>query len=605
MTVQDQLAIAQNSYCVVDRITSIAERNPDQIAVVMGDQSMTYEELNKASNRLANEIVENGCGVGDIVGIVIERSVQMVVAILAVMKSGAAYAAIDSEYPPERVAQMCAAIPMSLILTTEKGLGMRPPFGAPRLHLDRQSDRINSRSDSFVRPIVSPDDLVYVVFTSGSTGTPKATAVHQAGWANLMQWFIAEFGIGAKDRNLIISSFSFDITQRAIVMPLLVGGQLHLCPFPTIDADALLSLIERAEITLINCAPSAFYPLAENANSAAAGRLRWLFLGGEPINAARIRGWAESDTTRTGVVNVYGTAECSDVSTFHVLKDYDRYISSSVPAGLPIFNTSILLLNEDGSETPAGETGEIVIGGVGVGKGYINDPSSTEKKFILDPNNPEKTVYRTGDRGRWLENIGLIFDGRVDYQVKIRGNRVDLGEVEALLRKDVRIRDAVALRHVTSRGDEVLLAFVLLHALPGDGEDLAVELRRAMSRRAPGFLVPSEFEFLTEFPLNPNGKVDRKALSNAIGSGRRDTTELNGLTAVEAKISDVFCRILGVRHVGRDDIFFDLGGYSALVTEALAEINNELDSAISIYDFLSGPTVRELAQHVPTANIAE
>ncbi|MDT8999693.1 non-ribosomal peptide synthetase [Paucibacter sp. APW11] len=583
---------------MIGRIVDIARTYPNAPAVSMAGRTLSYADLDSASSRLANAIVARGIGVGDLVGIAVERSVELIIAILGVLKTGAAYAAIDPEYPPERVAQMCAAVDMALVLTTEKGLGTRPPFGAPRLHLDRDRERIAAFADTFELPELSPNDLVYVVFTSGSTGTPKAAAVHQAGWMNLMSWFVDEFKISPQDRALIVSSFSFDITQRAIVMPLLAGGQLHLCPFPTIDAAAVLDQIRRDEISLLNCAPSAFYPLAESPERAAAGRLRCLFLGGEPINAARLQAWAEASTTTTRVANVYGTAECSDVSTFHVLSDYKRYIEQGVPAGHVITNTRVHLLDDSGRPVSPGEVGEIVIAGVGVGKGYVNDLAATRRKFIADPEVPDQIAYRSGDLGRWLPDVGLVFEGRADHQVKIRGNRVDLGDVESLLRQDVRLRDAVAVK-LEAGNAETLAAMLLVDGLPADAEMLAAEVRKALARRAPVFMIPTHIEFVTAFPLNPNGKVDRPTIVKAferVASVQGAVEEKH--TSTEQEIARIFSSILNVSSVGLDDNFFDLGGYSMLVTEALAEINSNLDAGVTIYDFLTGPTVRALAERI-------
>lgn len=600
MTVQYPLSFDPTA-TVIDRIIDVARSRPDEPAIVMAGRTLTYGQLDRASSRVAHAITARGVDVGDIVGIVVERSIEMIIAIVAVLKTGAAYAAIDPEYPPERVAQMCAAIQMALILTTENGLGNRPPFGAPRLHLDRDRALIETFPDNFSRPSTTPDDIVYVVFTSGSTGAPKATAVHQAGWTNLMRWFLAEFEIGLQDRCLIISSFSFDITQRAIVMPLLAGGQLHLSPFPAIDVESILAQIRDDGITLMNSAPSSFYPMAESSNSAAAGGLRWLFLGGEPINAARLRTWAEAPTTRARIANVYGTAECSDVSSFHVLADYTRYVVHGVPAGRPISNTRILILGEDSAPVAEGKSGEIVIGGIGVGRGYINDPMTTARKFVADPEVPGATLYRSGDVGRWLPDFGLVFEGRTDHQVKIRGNRVDLGDVETLLRQDIRLRDAVALKSEAGRS-ETLAAVLLVDALPTDATTFAAEIRKAMARRAPAFMVPSHVEFFTTLPLNPNGKVDRQAIAAGMRPPLVAEDSASALSPMEKDIAQVFCRILGIAHVGRDDNFFDLGGYSVLVTEALAEINSSLDTAITIYDFLSGPSVGALVECVMAAS---
>lgn len=593
--VQQPTMLDADKQWVVQRIAVAARTHADSIAVVMGPISITYRELDRHSNRLANELVARGIGRGSLVGIAVERSIGLIVSVLAVLKCGAAYAAIDPAYPTDRVTAMCSAIPLSLVITTEQGLGMRPPFGAPRLHLDRDKAGIDARPDRFELVEAGPDDLVYVVFTSGSTGVPKAAAVHQAGWANLMQWFVSEFDLDASDRNLIVSSFSFDITQRSIVMPLLVGGQLHLFDGHAIDSEGVASVIHAQNITLMNCAPSAFYPLCESGSGLERlASLRWLFLGGEPISASRIRAWADAPQTRTRVANVYGTAECSDVSSFHILTNYEDYVAQGVPAGMPIANTEILLLDEAGTPVPEGEIGEIMITGIGVGKGYINDPVMTAARFLQDRRDPTMQTYRTGDLGRWSPAVGLQFIGRADNQVKIRGNRVDLGDVETSLRQDVRIRDAIAVKQVAATGTERLAAFLLLEEPCSDDGEIVEDIRKAMARRVPGFMVPSLMRVIDAFPLNPNGKVDRKQVEKLSLSDSVPVPD-EEMSREEATIAEIFRQILDVGHIGRDSNFFDLGGYSALVTEALSEINNHFDSAVTIYDFLNGPTVGNLA----------
>lgn len=596
MNYHDQIDADQRTMWIIERIVAVARAQPDEVAVVKGSERLTYGELDSFSSKLANEMVSRRVGTGDLVGIAIERSLNLIVAIVAVLKTGAAYVAIDPEYPEERVAQMCSAVPLAMILTTQGGLGTRPPFGAPRLLLDLDRALIEAHSADFAIPPLAANDLVYVVYTSGSTGVPKATAVHQEGWANLMAWFVSEFALNATDRNLIISSFSFDITQRSIVLPLLVGGQLHLLDGYAIDCELIHSTIESQGITLMNCAPSAFYPVVEKVSDFTCLKsLRWLFLGGEAINAARIRAWADASSTRTIVVNVYGAAECSDVSSFYALRKYQRYATEGVPAGRPIFKTTITLVNEAGEPVPAGEIGEIVISGAGVGKGYINDPELTMKRFIPDPFGGSGTAYLTGDLGRWVDKDCLIFVGRTDSQVKIRGNRVDLGDVESLLRQDVRVRDAVAAKRTLSDGSDVLVAFILTEPSTPITELFVADIRKAMGRRAPPFMVPSLIDVLDAFPLNPNGKVDRAMIATRPIMGNSTATYHYALAPHEQVIADIFKKILNVDVIARDDNFFDMGGYSALVTEALSEINYRFDSAITIYDFLTGPSVAALS----------
>ncbi len=268
----------------------------------------------------------------------------------------------------------------------------------------------------------SPGNLCYVIFTSGSTGKPKAAAVLHRGWVNLVTWFVREFAVSVADKVLVISSFSFDITQRSIAMPLICGGQLHLFASNHYDPARILRTIAEQRVTRLNCAPSTFYPLVENPTPTtfeSLQSLKTVFLGGEPIAASRMRQWAEAAATE--LANVYGAAECSDVSSFYRLNDYERYVRNSVPIGKPIANSQVYLLDDTLEPVEIGAIGEICIGGVGVGKGYINDAELTAEKFVRNPfsEEPDARLYRTGDLARFAADRNLELVGRVDHQIKI------------------------------------------------------------------------------------------------------------------------------------------------------------------------------------------
>src|SRR4029077_10390137 len=306
--------------------------------------------------------------------------------------------------------------------------------------------------------------LCYVIFTSGSTGKPKAAAVFHRGWVNLVTWFVREFAVGTADKVLVISSFSFDITQRSIAMPLICGGQLHLFASNHYDPVRISRTIAEQQVTRLNCAPSTFYPLVENPTRTTFDSLQSLktvFLGGEPIAASRLRQWAEASATE--LANVYGAAECSDVSSFYRLNDYERYVGNSVPIGKPIANSQVYLLDDALKPVEIGAIGEICIGGAGVGKGYINDAELTAEKFVPNrfSDEPGARLYRTGDLARFAPDWNLELVGRVDHQIKIRGFRVHLGDIETNLRHCPGVRDAVVLRKEFAPNDNRLVAYVV------------------------------------------------------------------------------------------------------------------------------------------------
>jgi amino acid adenylation domain-containing protein len=502
--------------CIHHLFEEQAARRPDAVALVYREQTLSYRELNRRANQLARFLRRAGVGSDALIGISMHRSVELVVAVLGVLKAGGTYVALDPTYPKQRLATMFEDIDLRMLLTQNRLLFSLPSHHARVVCIDSQWPAIARESGENLEIAVSPRDLAYVIFTSGSTGKPKAAAVFQRGWTNLVHWFATEFKIGAADRVLVISSFSFDITQRSIVMPLITGGELHLLGSDSFDPALVCNTIAGKKITLMNCAPSMFYLLVEDADRASLEKLRplrVLFLGGEAIAASRLKHWAQAPDCATEVANVYGIAECTDVSSFYRLSDYDRYVASSVPIGKPIFNTQIYVLDETLAPVAFGEVGEICIAGDGVGKGYINDPALTARKFVHNPfsADPEARLYRTGDLGRLLPDGNLEFAGRVDHQVKIQGLRIDLGDIEAALRQHPMVREAVVMTREYGAGDHRLVAYVVPRE-QRSADEMIGGLRSFLKERLPQYMVPAEFIILAEMPLNPNGKIDRPAL---------------------------------------------------------------------------------------------
>jgi amino acid adenylation domain-containing protein len=585
------------------RFEAQVEADPDRLALVCGGESLAYRQLNRRANRLAHYLRGKGVGPSSLVGICMHRSVEMIVALLGVLKAGGAYVPLDPAYPRQRLAAMVGDIELKVLLTTDELATDLPESAATVVRVDLEARDIESESQENPELDLPPETLAYAIFTSGSTGRAKAAAVHQAGWANLLDWFGSEFEIGPEDRVLVISSFSFDITQRSIAMPLVVGGELHLLDSRLYDPGLIRKTIAREEITLLNCAPSTFYPLVEcgREERALLRGARVVFLGGEPISASRLRDWAESPDCAAEVANVYGVAECSDVSSFHRLRDYDRYVKASVPAGKPIFETEIHLLDEDLMPVAPGERGEICIAGAGVGKGYVNDTELTLEKFVVNPlrSRFDSLLYRTGDLGRLAPDGALELIGRVDHQVKIRGNRIDLGDVESGLRAHPSVREAVVVSKAFETGDVRLLAYVVFDdPAASEEEEAIVALREAARELLPGYMVPSRFVPIEELPLNPNGKVDRIALTEREVEVALESPDTAARSPREEVVARTFAEVLDMERVGIHDNFFDLGGDSYLVTILLGRLDANLGARISIFDFVSKPSVAEVMELV-------
>jgi amino acid adenylation domain-containing protein len=443
-----------------------------------------------------------------------------------------------------------------------------------------------------------------VIFTSGSTGRPKPTAVYHRGWTNLLHWFVTEFGVTTTDKTLVISSISFDITQRAMAIPLISGGELHLVASDYYEPELILKTIATEQITVLNCAPSTFYPLVETtpAKSYQSLRsLRCLFLGGEAISASRVKPWATSADCKAQIANVYGAAECSDVSSFYRLYDYDRYVETSVPIGKPIYNSQVYLVDQNLKQVPIGVTGEICLAGDGVGKGYLTDPFLTAEKFLKNPfaKSPDEYFYRTGDLGRYLPDGNLEFNGRIDHQVKVRGQRIELGDIEAALRQHAEVKEAVVVDALYAPGDQRLIAYVVPNQKEylTSANGLIDSLRTTLATKLPQYMIPNEFMLLEEMPLSPNGKIDRSVLPAPVrvSSGNGSNSEL---TTTEQAIAELYAKLLGSTNVSATSNFFDLGGHSLLVTQILAQITQTLQIQLEPPDFYRDPTVGGIARHI-------
>lgn len=588
--------------CMHELFEQRASETPNAIAVVCGSQQLTYQEVNWKANQLANYLRKLGTGPDSLVGVSMYRSLEMIIGILGTLKAGAAYVPLDPAYPQKRLASMMEDVDLRVLLTTHDMLTVLPENKVKKICLDSDWSQIAGENGDNLPAMASVKNLCYVIFTSGSTGKAKAAAVFHGGWTNLMHWFVTEFNVTFADKVLVISSFSFDITQRSIAMPLIVGAQLHLLASKHYDPALILQTISTQGITRMNCAPSTFYPLVENSKDASKLRsLRTLFLGGEAISASRIREWAESRECSTEVANVYGAAECSDVSTFYVLKNYGKYVETSVPIGKPIFNTQVYLLDESLNPVAFGLPGEICIAGDGVGYGYINDSTLTEQKFVANPFSvgTSTRLYRTGDLGKFSSDGNLEFIGRVDHQVKLRGFRIDLGDIESNLRQHKEVKEAVALSKNFSDQDQRLVAFVVPRHHGGSRDQTGSQLRSFLKERLPEYMVPNDVVMIEEMPLNPNGKIDRNVLleMNILGLGTKAGPE-EPRTPDESDLATIFANVLKLERVGIIDNFFDLGGHSYLVTETLGRVADHFHVSLSIFDFLANPRVTDLLKRI-------
>ncbi|MEU0333642.1 amino acid adenylation domain-containing protein [Streptomyces sp. NPDC006193] len=498
---------------------SHAAGHPERLALTCGAERLTYGELNGRANRVAHYLASIGITRGSVVGVCVDRSGDLVATVLGVLKAGAAYVPLDPSYPPERLRLMVSQLPqMDVVVAGGDTLalvagaaGTVVDIGDPALGLADLP-----ATDPDVR--IDPEDLCYVVFTSGSTGTPKATAVRHEGWYNLLNWLTLEYGLDHESGNLLVSSFGFDISQRSLMTPLFTGAPLHLLPSRSFDVSLAYRLIGELGVRTLHCAPSTLYLLVERETAQGTEvltGLRYVFIGGEPMSATRVARWATREGNRCLLLHQYGVAECTDVASSHRMVDYGSYAEGPMPAGPPVYNTEIHILDEDLREVPDGEVGEICVSGISVGAGYLNAGPEAAARFVtVRRDGADVRLYRTGDQGYTTPSGELVVVGRLDHQVKIRGMRIDLGDVEHAVRRHQDVRDVVVVP-AGSGQDTRLVALVIPS---GDRFDERA-LRRDLLGTLPRNMVPQQFTALDSFPLNPNGKVDRKALASRLQSG--------------------------------------------------------------------------------------
>ncbi|MFD3940244.1 amino acid adenylation domain-containing protein [Streptomyces sp. NPDC058611] len=491
-----------------------ARQHPDRTALTCADERLTFAELNTRANRFAHHLIALGAGRGSVIGVCLDRTPDLLVAILGTMKAGAAYVPLDPTYPAERLQLMVSQldeIKFNVASADTRDL----IAGAPGelILLDGLAGQLEAQPATDPVVDLSNDDLCYVVFTSGSTGTPKATAVRHEGWYNLLEWLRVEYGLDESASGLTVSSFGFDISQRGLMAPLFCGAALHLLPSRSFDPGMAYRLIETHGVRQLHCAPSTLYVLVDHEQALgtdALTRVGHVFIGGEPLTVARVEEWAAQEGNHCVLLHQYGVAECTDVATSHALADYARYHGAATPVGEPVYNTEIRLLDDELNEVADGETGEICISGLSVSAGYLNASPADSQRFteLLDGDAPVR-IYRTGDRGYVTPDGELVVVGRVDQQVKIRGMRMDLGDVEHGVRSHAHVEDAVVVAVPDASGELRLVGFVL----PASGAIDTRALYRDLLATLPRNMVPQEFKVLNAFPVNPNGKTDRRALA--------------------------------------------------------------------------------------------
>lgn len=567
--------VSRNDVALHQLIEAQVEKSPEQAALFFEGRTLTYRELNSRANQLAHQLRHAGVKPNTFVGISMERSLEMVVSLLAILKAGGAYVPLDPTYPQGRLAYMIQDARVPVLLTQSHLREHLRVADVTIITVDPDWKVEIAEPKSNLVSTTLPDHLIYMIYTSGSTGSPKGAGVYHRGFMNLLQWYMQEFSLTAQDRVLVCSSFSFDLTQKNIFAPLVAGATLSILGPGHYSPDAIVRVIREQKITFLNCTPSAFYPLPDNAEKEAflpLVSLKYVILGGEPISIARLWQWITSPHCQAEIVNTYGPTECTDVVAYHRLQEHDCRQETAIPLGKPINNVQMLILDKHLQLLPVGAVGELYIAGESLGAGYLNDPHYTKDCFIANPFNTiiGDRLYKTGDLASYLPDGTLKFVGRVDHQVKIRSFRIELEEIEAELSNHPAIKEAVVIAHEHILNNKRLIAYLVanLNAPHASIEDLRIHLKKKL----PAYMIPSVFVYRDSLPLGSNGKVDRKALP--IPDNTRPELEsafVPARTQTERHLAAIWAEVLELDKVGIHDNYFDLGGSSLQSLEVLSK----------------------------------
>ena len=594
-------AISQNplAHNVLRLFEDQVQANPQALALIVGEQQLTYTQLNRRANQLAHALIERGVGPEVLVGIAVDRSVEMVVGLLAILKAGGAYLPLDPTYPQERLAYMISDSGIQLLLTQAHLHSRLPiPENVATLTLDDPTAALEGFADSNPQVATTPDNLAYTLYTSGSTGKPKGVMISHAALRNFISSMAAAPGLSADDRMLSLTTFCFDIFGLEIYLPLSVGARVVLAQNEVnLDPEALLNIVQRQGISALQATPSTWRMLLDHPQRNALQGCK-LLCGGEALSdELATRMLAVSDQ----LWNLYGPTETTIWSAIHRL-DLDH---GKPWLGRPIDNTTLYILDADLQPAPIGVAGELLIGGNGLARGYFRRPDLSAERFVPDPYGPPGArLYRTGDLCRYRRDGIIEYLGRLDHQVKIRGLRIELGEIESRLQSQALIRTAAVVAQPGATGEQLVAYVVLAEAVdnPDQQTSLREQIRAALRKDLPDYMVPAQLLFLDQLPLTPNGKLDRKALPAADAS-QMQASYVAPKTELQQRLANLWQDVLKLEKVGISDNFFDLGGDSIISIQLVSRARQN-GIQFSPKDLFQHQTIEHLASVARTESSA-
>ncbi|MBY8943659.1 non-ribosomal peptide synthetase, partial [Pseudomonas tolaasii] len=598
---RDLLALSQTPRAVEralrvhERIAAQADATPDALAVQAGSERLTYAQLNQRANRLAHRLLEQGVGPGQRVGLAARRGPQLIVSLLAVLKSGAAYVPLDPKLPAERLAYMLADSRLSLLLGETGLLADLPlPQGLARVDFSASGEELAGYPTTNPSNHADRADLAYVIYTSGSTGQPKGVAIDHAALDQFCDTAAAYSALTPADRVLQFATFSFDGFVEQCYPPLCVGAALIMRGEDLWDAEWLAREIVEQGVTLADLPAAYWYLLAKEcaASGRTLGNLRQVHVGGEAMAVEGVRAWHEAGLQGVRLLNTYGPTEATVVSSVHDCQLADAHDAYGMPIGRAIEGRALYVLDSGFELLPNCGVGELCIGAsAGLAQGYFDRPALTAERFLPDPFSgvPGARLYRSGDLARYNERAVLEYVGRIDHQVKIRGFRIEMGEIEACLQALPEVREAAVLALDGPTGAQ-LVAYVVPHAESLDAQALAAVLRQSL----PDYMVPAHWVVLQALPLNNNGKLDRRALPQPDMNESR-ARYLAPQTSLQHQLAGIWQAVLQVEQVGLEDHFFERGGHSLLATQVISRVRHELKREVPLRALFEQPTLRRFA----------
>jgi amino acid adenylation domain-containing protein/FkbM family methyltransferase len=585
--------------CLHQFFETQAERTPEQTAVIFDEDRLTYAELNGRANQLAHHLRSLGVGTETLVGVYLERSLEMAVALLGILKAGGAYLPIDPAYPKERVDYILSDSCLPVLLTQE-GLRENLPAHYPQVvALDKEWETISRQSAENPASEVTAEQLAYVIYTSGSTGNPKGAMLHHKGVVNCLLWMQETYGLDETDRFLLKTSLNFDPSVWEFFWPLSVGASVVIAqPAGQQDTAYLVRTIIEHEITSVYFVPSQLGAILNEPQLQASRSLKRVICGGESLSQETLRRFY-ARLASVELHHSYGPTETSIAATEWTSAPDAAW--PVAPIGKPLANTQIYVLDAAMRPTPLGIPGELYIGGVAVGRGYLRRPELTAERFVphLFSDEAGARLYRTGDLVRYLPDGNVEFLGRTDFQVKLRGFRIEPGEIEAVVKRHEAVGECVVAMRQDASLNKRLVAYV---TGTREAEPTAAELREFVTGKLPDYMLPAEWVMLDEMPLTPGGKVDRRALPELVAGGvGREQSYVAPRTPVQEVLAGIWAEVLGVERVGIRDNFFELGGHSLLATQVISRVTEAVGVEVPLAYLFDLPTVETLSARVEEA----